>query len=201
MTTLIATALPVSSTLSNYSALPMAADLPDGVDLSAVIADVSHDGVSAPPDEVADLTAVVDRAAEHGMKLSIVVVDRDPILDSQLRDLATEVGEVEGGTVLVLSPHRVGTYSDSISRVLLESGQDYTYTGNPVVAANNFVDEVVEPSLPWALFTVILIAVVLIASAATVTAKLRRVAKNRGATSHEGSGAADAPAPPEQRNP
>ncbi|AOW92610.1 hypothetical protein BFN03_07635 [Rhodococcus sp. WMMA185] len=198
MTTLIATALPASSTLSAYSALPLATDLPEGIDVPDVIADVSRDGVSAPAGEVGDLTAVVDRAAEHGIQLSIVVLDRNPGRDSQLRDLATEVGEVEGGTVLVLSPNWVGTYSDSLSRVLLESGQDYTYTGNPVTAANNFVDEIVEPGLPWALLTAILIAIVVIASAATFVAKLRRTTKRRDETPAAGNGPSAAPAPPEE---
>ncbi|WP_072688724.1 Rv1476 family membrane protein [Rhodococcus marinonascens] len=201
MTTLIATVLPVSATLSAHSALPLATDLPEGVDLSDVITDVSHDGVSAPAGEVGDLTAVVDRASEHSIKLSIVVLDRDPGRDSQLRDLATEVGAEEGGTVLVLSPSWVGTYSDSISRVLLESGQDHTYTGNAVVAANNFVDDVVEPGLPWTLFTAILIAIVVIASAATFFAKSRRTTTRRGETPGEGSGATAPPAPPEEPKP
>lgn len=87
-----------------HSALPLSTDLPEDIDVSDVVADVSDDGVSAPSDEASELAAVVDRAAEHGIKLSIVVLDEDPGRDSQLRDLATEVGTEEGGTVLVLSP-------------------------------------------------------------------------------------------------
>ncbi|MFC9549662.1 DUF6676 family protein [Rhodococcus sp. NPDC056960] len=175
----IATLVPASATLPVSAALPVQTDIPEDIDVSEVITDVSDDGVSAPSGEVGDLVAVVDRAAEHGVKLSIVVLDEDPGRDSQLRDLATEVGAEEGGTVLVLSPSWVGTYSDSISRVLLESGQDRTYTGDAVLSANHFVDEVVEPGPPWALFTAVIVAIVVIASAATFFAKSRRGAGSR----------------------
>lgn len=198
----IATALPASVTVPVHSALPFATDLPEDIDVSDVVADVSDDGVSAPSDETGDLAAVVDRAAEHGIKLSIVVLDEDPGRDSQLRDLATEVGAEEGGTVLVLSPSWVGTYSDSISRVLLESGQDRTYTGDAVVSANHFVDEVIEPGPPWALFTAVIVAIVVIASAATFFAKSRRASgSNDGDTATKGNGAAGAGTTYERQKP
>ncbi|MDT2007521.1 hypothetical protein FXW78_29155 [Rhodococcus opacus] len=197
----IATAVPASVTLPIHAALPVKTDIPEDLDVSDVVTDVSDDGVSAPSDEVSDLVAVVDRAAEHGVKLSIVVLDEDPGRDSQLRDLATEVGAEEGGTVLVLSPSWVGTYSDSISRVLLESGQDRTYTGDAVVSANHFVDEVIEPGPPWALFTAVIVAIVVIASAATFFAKSRRATGSRDGDPERRNGAAPSPTSYERQKP
>ncbi|MCQ4118514.1 Rv1476 family membrane protein [Rhodococcus tibetensis] len=197
----VATVLPFNATLPAPTALPLSADLPEGLDVADVVTDVSDDGVSAPADEVSDLVAVVDRAAEHGIELSIVVLDEDPGRVSQLRDLATEVGQEEGGTVLVLSPSWVGTYSDSISRVLLESGQDRTYTADPVVAADHFVDEIVASGPPWALMTALIVAVVAIAAAATFYARSRRRASPDAPTPGEGSGAASASAPLERPEP
>lgn len=184
-----------------HSALPLSTDLPEDIDVSDVVADVSDDGVSAPSDEASELAAVVDRAADHGIELSIVVLDEDPGRDSQLRDLATEVGAEEGGTVLVLSPSWVGTYSDSISRVLLESGQDRTYTGDAVVSANHFVDEVIEPGPPWALITAVIVAIVVIASAATFFAKSRRASGSRDDTAEKGDNAAGAGTSYERQKP
>ncbi|MFZ2173873.1 MAG: DUF6676 family protein [Rhodococcus sp. (in: high G+C Gram-positive bacteria)] len=177
---------PVGTTVATHAALPLSADLPEDVDLGDVITDLADDGVAAPAQDVADLAQIVDRAGNHGIELSIVVLEEDPGRDSQLRDLATEVGAEEGGTVLVLSPSWVGTYSDSISRVDLEAGQDRTYTGDPVVAADNFVDDLVEPSLPWALLTVVVVAVVAIASAVVYYVKARRTTRR-----DDGAGVAD----------
>ena len=161
---------------ANAVVRPMAADVPPKVDLPEILQDVADDSVSAPNDLVDELVDVVDRAQEHGIDLSIVVLSKDPGRDSQLRDLATEVGADEGGTVLVLSPSWVGTFSDSLSRVELESGQDLTYTTSSVDAANNFLDDLLEPGPPWMLMTLALIFVVVVTAALSLFAKLRRTA-------------------------
>ncbi|AWK72783.1 hypothetical protein CBI38_15685 [Rhodococcus oxybenzonivorans] len=197
----VATVLPSSAAFPAPTALPLSTDLPEDLDVAAVVTDVSDDGVSAPADEVSDLVAVVDRAADHGIELSIVVLDEDPERVSQLRDLATEVGQEEGGTVLVLSPSWVGTYSDSISRVLLESGQDRTYTSDSVVAADQFVDEIVAPGPPWALMTALIVAVVAVAAAATFYAKSRRRASPDAAPGDGSGAAASTSAPVEHPKP
>ncbi|MEO7079812.1 MAG: DUF6676 family protein, partial [Rhodococcus sp. (in: high G+C Gram-positive bacteria)] len=116
----------------------------------------------------------VQRAEEHGVDLGIVVMEKDPVHDSQLRDLATAVGTQDGGTVLVLSPGQVGSFSDTVSRVTLEAGQDRTYTGNPVVGADNFVDTLVGPQTPWGLITGLILVLVTAVAAATAVAKIRR---------------------------
>ncbi|QNG18861.1 hypothetical protein G4H71_21200 [Rhodococcus triatomae] len=181
-------ASPAATAVPHVAALPRAVELPSGVEVSEILADVAADGVAAPDAVVDELLAVVDRAAGHGIDLSIVVLEENPTRDSELRDLATDVGAEEGGTVLVLSPNWVGSYSDSISRVQLESGQDRTYTGgDAVVAADNFVDDLLEPGPPWTLLTVLVLGVVALATAALIRAKLRR-GDDAPASSSEGTG-------------
>ncbi|WP_236077466.1 Rv1476 family membrane protein [Rhodococcus sp. P1Y] len=165
---------PILSISPLGATLPFKADVPAGVDVDSIVAEVAADGVSAPASIEGDLLATVQRAQENGIDLGIVVVPDNPRHDSQLRDLATAVGAEDGGTVLVLSPGQVGSFSDTISRVTLEAGQDTTYTGNPVVAANNFVDTLVGPQAPWSLITVVLIVIVAAGAAVTAAAKVRR---------------------------
>lgn len=157
-----------------HAVSPLATDVPAGLDVDSIVATVRESGVSAPADEEAGLSSAVARAEEHGIDLSIVIVPNEPRHDSQLRDVATAVGAREGGTVLVLSPGQVGTFSDSISRVTLEAGQDRTYTGDHIVAADNFVDTLVEDQTPWGLLTGGLVVVVAVAAALTAVVKARR---------------------------
>ncbi|MBY6410012.1 hypothetical protein HQ346_01380 [Rhodococcus sp. BP-252] len=154
--------------------VPLAADIPPGVDVDSIVAAVEATGVSAPASVEDGLLDAVQRAEDNGIDLSIVVVEQNASHDSQLRDLATAVGAQDGGTVLVLSPGQVGSFSDSVSRVVLEAGQDRTYTGDPVVAADNFVDTLTGDQTPWALMTGVIVVVVAGAAAATAVAKVRR---------------------------
>lgn len=154
--------------------VPLAAEVPPGTDIDSIVADIAESGISAPSALRSDLQAVVQRAEEHGVDLGIVVMDKDPVHDSQLRDLATAVGTQDGGTILVLSPGQVGSFSDTVSRVTLEAGQDRTYTGNPVIGADNFVDTLVGPQTPWGLITGLILVLVTAAGAATAVAKIRR---------------------------
>lgn len=140
--------------------IPLPTSIPVGVDPDAIAAELQIDRVSAADAVEPGLLAVVERAREHGIELSIVVLDRDGVHDSQLRDLATDLGSHVDGTVLVLSPWQNGSYSDTISRVTLEAGQDRTYTGDPVVSANNFLDTLLQPGPPWTAMTIALIALV-----------------------------------------
>ncbi|TCN57958.1 hypothetical protein EV641_10153 [Rhodococcus sp. SMB37] len=160
---------------------PAATDLPPGVTLETVLADLADDQVSVPEDveiselDPSELVEQVQRAQEHGIDLSVVVVDSNPYMDSQLRDLATAVGSEDGGTVLVLSPDWVGTFSDTVDRVTLEAAQDRTYTGDTVASTTNFVDSLLEPSPPWTFMTIVLILVVAAGGGLTYLAKRRRV--------------------------
>ncbi len=159
---------------------PAATDLPPGVTLETILADLVDDQLSVPENvenselDPSELVEQVQRAQDHGIDLSVVVVESNPYMDSQLRDLATAVGSEDGGTVLVLSPDWVGTFSDSLDRVTLEAAQDRTYTGDPVVSTTNFVDSLLEPGQPWTLMTLVLILVVAAVGGLTYLAKRRR---------------------------
>lgn len=152
----------------------MPASLPPGVDVDAILSAVGTSHVFAPAADLPQLHEAVHKAAGEGINLRIVVLDRDPAAEEQLRDLATTVGKQEGGTVLVMSPHLSGTYSDSIDRFQLESAQHLTHTGSPVASADIFVDKLGKPALPWTGITVALLVVVALAIAVGTWVNVRR---------------------------
>lgn len=151
--------------------------IPPDLDLDKVLAEVGADGVSAPNGvDEAGLRQVVAEARADGIDLKIVVIPRDPHVDTPLRDIATEVGTVyPDATVLALSPSYAGTYSGSVDRVTLEAGQDLAKTGNPVLSAQNFLDQITTDDFPWTALTIVL--VLLVAAAAAVTRFLQVWAK------------------------
>ncbi|MFC8931292.1 DUF6676 family protein [Rhodococcus sp. NPDC057135] len=169
---------PVHVKSPSHTSVPSHTAVPSDVDLDDVFADLSTDGVSAPESDVAGLTAVVTDARERGVDLSVVVVDANPGRPSDLRDLATTVGKSEGGTVLVLSPDWMGSYSDSISRVQLETAQDRSFGESASVTADRFSHEIVAPGPPWTLYTVLVIAVVAVIAGITFAVKWRREPEN-----------------------
>lgn len=152
--------------------LPM--DGPADTCMTAVLADVARDGVAAPKADVAGLEKVVAGAHERGVDLKVVVMQKSPLIDTPLRDVATKVGEAHpDSTVLVLSPQYAGTYSKHYDRVLLEAGQDVAKTApNPVQGAQNFVDQLQTPIFPWTAFTLAVVAAV--GAAAVLTRLLQR---------------------------
>lgn len=132
------------------------ADLPKGVDVDKVVAQLGPDRVAVlDPDArleyQGDLADLVASADAHGKRLSVVVLPTNDRHDSQLRDLATAVGKQESGTVLVLSPNWIGTYSDAVSRFDLEAAEDYArpLTAQPVQSAEAFVGRLERPAAPW----------------------------------------------------
>ncbi|WP_327099825.1 hypothetical protein OIE68_14130 [Nocardia vinacea] len=143
---------------------PMRAELPPGIDdktLTQIKEDVVDNHVATPKGKDQDaLEAVVADARAHGIELSIVVIPGNPGHDSNLRDLATEVGKTEHGTVVVLSDDWVGTYSDSISRVKLERAEDLSKStqGHSAQAAQLFVDQLERPqTFSWTVTTSVLL--------------------------------------------
>ncbi|WP_059019823.1 DUF6676 family protein [Mycobacterium sp. M26] len=142
--------------------------------MSALQADVAKDGVAAPPADVADLQKIVTAAKGNGIDLKVVVMPTSPPIDTPLRDVATEIGQANpGSTVLVLSPGWAGTYSTSFDRVTLEAGQDVAKTApNPVVGTQAFVDQLQTPDFPWMGLTIGL--VIGVAAAAVLTRVLQR---------------------------
>jgi hypothetical protein len=154
---------------------------PDGVAkcMAAVQADVADDGVSAPAADIPALRQVVSDARQAGIDLKVVVVPKNPFIDTPLRDIASEVGQANpGSTVLAISPSFAGTYSQSIDRATLEAGQDVAKTGNAVQSARNFVDQITTPIFPWTTLTIVLTLGV---AAAAVTTRILQVRGKRAA--------------------
>ncbi|MCZ8379631.1 hypothetical protein O6P37_12215 [Mycobacterium sp. CPCC 205372] len=139
--------------------------------------DVDGDGVSArgaSPEQVAALQQVVADARDDGIDLKVVVMNRDPAIDTPLRDVATEVGEAyPDSTVLVLSPSHAGTYSTTFDRATLEAGQDLAKTGDPVQSSANFVSQLETGDFPWTALTIVLVVGVLAATVATRLLQIR----------------------------
>ncbi|WP_280267174.1 DUF6676 family protein [Nocardia wallacei] len=130
---------------------PKAAALPSNVDVNAILEDLSDNHVATPKGQKQKegaLAAIVDDAREHGIELSIVVVQGNDGRESDMRDLATAVGKTEHGTVAVFSDDMVGTYSDSIPRARLEWAEDPAKgqkVGHSDTAAQIFVDRLESP--------------------------------------------------------
>ena len=163
--------------------------IPQDVDMTAVKAEVAASGVSAPPAAKPGLLDVVSQARADGINLKIVLLDHNPPIDTPLRDISTVVGaDYPDATVLTLSPSYVGSYSTHFPRVTLEAGEDIAKTGNPVVSARHFLNELNTPEFPWTGLTIVLLIGVLAAAVGTRFLQLR---SRRSATSAE---AGDSPA-------
>ncbi|WP_405165246.1 hypothetical protein OG203_09125 [Nocardia sp. NBC_01499] len=144
---------------------PMAAELPPNVTedtVTTINADLADNHVATVDGkDQTGLAAVAADARAHGIQLNIVVVPGNPGRDSSLRDLATEVGNTQHGTVLVLSDDFAGTYSDSIPRVRLEWAEDQAKYkgGHSTDAAQSFVDQLERPEgVSWTAITSVLLA-------------------------------------------
>ncbi len=148
--------------------------IPVDVDMTAVKAQVATVGVSAPPEAMPGLLDVVNQAHAKGINLKIVLLDHNPPNDTPLRDISTVVGaDYHDATVLSLSPNYVGSYSTQFPRVTLEAGEDIAKTGNPVVSAQHFLNELNAPEFPWTGLTIFLLVGVLAAAVATRFLQLR----------------------------
>ncbi|WP_019926745.1 DUF6676 family protein [Nocardia sp. BMG111209] len=172
-------------TASHTSVLiPMAVELPPNVDLSTIVADLADDHVSVPAGK--DDTQLVQIAADaraHGIQLNIVVVPGNPGRDSDLRDLATEVGKQTHGTVVVLSDDWVGTYSDAINRSRLEWAEDTAKYrgGHSADAAQVVVSRLETPDhAAWTAFTGVVLAGAVVTIGGLYIVKARRAARERG---------------------
>src|ERR1700744_3917220 len=160
---------------------PLPLYIPQDVDMTAVKAQVAATGVSAPPAAMPGLLDVVNQARTDGINLKIVLLDHNPPNDTPLRDISTVVGAAyPDATVLTLSPSYVGSYSAHFPRVTLESGEDIAKTGDPVVSAHHFLNELDAPEFPWTGLTIVLLIGVLAAAVGTRFLQLR---SKRSATS------------------
>ncbi|MFG1795146.1 DUF6676 family protein [Nocardia sp. NPDC049149] len=161
---------------------PMAAGLPPNVTedmvTDTILPDLADDRVATlTGKDEPELAAIVAAAGERNIPLSIVVVPGNPGHDSNLRDLATEVGKTQHGTVLVLSDDWVGTYSDSISRVRLEWAEDVSKStqGHSAVAAQRFLDKVEQPeAVSWTTIASVLVVGTVAAVGGLYWVKVRR---------------------------
>ena len=155
--------------------------------MDAVKADVAADGVAAPAADAAGLQKVVDSAREHGINLKVVVLETSPAIDTPLRDIATEVGQQDpDSTVLVLSPGWAGTYSTTYDRVTLEAGQDVAKTApNAVEGTQAFVDQLQTPDFPWMGLTITLVIGVAVAAVLTRVLQLRARRSQNAVTASE----------------
>ena len=157
--------------------------IPQDVDMTAVKAQVAASGVSASPAAMPGLLDVVSQARADGINLKIVLLDHNPPNDTPLRDISTVVGaDYPDATVLTLSPNFVGSYSTHFPRVTLEAGEDIAKTGNPVVSAQHFLNELNAPEFPWSGLTILLLIGVLAAAIGTRFLQLRG---KRAATSSQ----------------
>jgi hypothetical protein len=148
--------------------------IPQDVDMTAVKAQVASSGVSAPPDAMPGLLGIVSQARAEGINLKIVLLDHNPPNDTPLRDISTVVGaDYHDVTVLTLSPSFVGSYSTHFPRVTLEAGEDIAKTGNPMVSAQHFLNELNAPEFPWTGLTIVLLIGVLAAAVGTRFMQLR----------------------------
>ncbi|MGO4613329.1 DUF6676 family protein [Nocardia sp. 2YAB30] len=164
---------------------PMAAELPPNVSadtVSSLNADLADDHVATlTGKDKSELAAIAADARSHGIPLSIVVVPGNPGHDSSLRDLATEVGKTQHGTVVVLSDDWVGTYSDSVSRVRLEWAEDAAKEthGKSSEAATIFVGRLEAPeSVSWTAITSVLLVGTLAAIGGLCWVKARRARRS-----------------------
>ncbi|SPM43121.1 hypothetical protein MNAB215_5343 [Mycobacterium numidiamassiliense] len=165
----------------SVSLVPPPLYIPQDVDMTAVKAQVAASGVSAPPEAMPGLLAVVNQAHADGINLKIVLLDHNPPNDTPLRDISTVVGaDYPDATVLTLSPSYAGSYSTHFPRVTLEAGEDIAKTGNPVVSAQHFLNELDAPEFPWTGLTIVLLIGVLAAAVGTRFLQLR---SKRAATS------------------
>src|ERR1700691_6247183 len=148
--------------------------IPQDVDVTAIKAQVADVGVSAPPAAMPGLVDVVNPAHAEGINLKIVLLDHNPPSDTPLRDISTVVGaDYPDATVLTLSPNFVGSYSTHFPRVTLEAGEDIAKTGNPVLSAQHFLNELNTPEFPLTGLTIVLLIGVLAAAGGTRFLQLR----------------------------
>ncbi|WP_039798679.1 Rv1476 family membrane protein [Nocardia araoensis] len=162
---------------------PMAAELPPNVTTDTVRtlnADLADDHVATlTGKDKTELAAIAAEARSQGIPLSIVVVPGNPGHDSSLRDLATEIGKTQHGTVVVFSDDWVGTYSDTISRVRLEWAEDAAKStqGRSGEAASIFAARLETPeSVSWTAITCALLAGTVAVIAGLYWVKARRAA-------------------------
>ena len=137
------------------------------LDIAAITKQLEATGVSAPADQVPELTALVKEAKSEGHDLFILVTDKNYVPFTVYRDIAHQLQSSTGGTVLVFGPGGIGTSSTDFSRVEIEDATAEKSTGVSVPqAAREIYEKATEPNVDWTLATIALIVVVIVGAVA-----------------------------------
>lgn len=170
------------------------------IDLPTVISALKATGVSAPAEQVKELTALVNEAKAEGHDLFVFVTDKHYSPFTVYRDIAHEIQTSTGGTVLVFGPGGIGTSSTDFSRVQIEDATSEKSTGASVPqAAREIYEKATEPNVDWTLATIALIVVVIVGAVAARLLTRKRIAAE--AESSDGAEAAADTGPVEGASP
>ncbi|MEO9328501.1 Rv1476 family membrane protein [Gordonia aurantiaca] len=153
-----------------------------GVDMDQLARDIADDGVAgASPEQVPAMLEVVEYAKSKGHDFSFVVIQQQQPRFTLYRDIANQLQEQVGGTVIVLGPNSVGSSSPEISRVIQEQAtQDLSLT-DPPGAARQMVDVMTDDHIDWTVVGLVLILVVVLgAVAARIRTRRARAAAANG---------------------
>lgn len=151
---------------------------PNGLDLVSIAADLRTDHVyTDTPDQLPALEKVVAHARADGHDIYLVVLAQQQPKFTMYRDIATELQQHVGGTVLVFGPNSVGSASPEFSRVKLEEATDNLTLKDPPTAARQMVDSITAPGVDWTLVSIVLIVVVVIGAVIGRLTSLRRRAR------------------------
>jgi hypothetical protein len=149
--------------------------IPPDVNLSELQAGLADDGVVAPPEMTPQILQVVADAKDKGYDVHFVVTDKVYPRITYYRDIATELQQETGGTVIVLGGNYVGSASDEFSRVELEQSTDNLAISNPPVAAQQMLERMTEQTqVPWTGVTLLLIAIVAVGAVVARKLQLRK---------------------------
>ncbi|MBD0861536.1 hypothetical protein IA539_09970 [Gordonia sp. zg691] len=144
-----------------------------GVDMTQLSRDIADDAVAgATPEQLPAMLEVVEYAKDKGHDVSFVVIDQMQPRFTLYRDIANQLQEQVGGTVIVLGPNSVGTSSPEFSRVVQEQATDGLVLTDPPGAARQMIDTMTGPNVDWTLVGLGLILVVVVGA---VLARLRAV--------------------------
>lgn len=163
---------PLSAPAPGSDSADTGTNLPESVDMAAILADVRAQQVSAPADQVPALRQLVADAKADGHEVSFVVLPGAQFKFTIYRDIASQIQSDVGGTVIVLGANSVGSSSPHFSRVVQEEATDNLTMTNPPLAARQMWDQMSGPSLDWTAITLVLIVLVVIGA---VVARLRQV--------------------------
>ncbi|WP_238422360.1 DUF6676 family protein [Gordonia sp. 'Campus'] len=148
-----------------------------GVDMTELSRDIADDGVAGATDEqLPAMLDVVAYARSKGHDVSFVVVDQVQPRFTLYRDIANQLQDQVGGTVIVLGPNSVGSSSPDFSRVVQEQATDGLTLTDPPGAARQMIDTMTGPNVDW---TVVGVALILVVFVGAVLARLRTARARR----------------------